>query len=270
MYNPDNLELPDYYDPRLTDYIWEYSIGSLTHVIALDRQEWGDSITPLVFPRLLRPTHFEADFHLDLSVDVSYLPALEEDIWADYVGSAYPEYSEIASKVARLLGLGDSEVSLERWFDRGSNVGLETLIFHQWRDCRLEWTIRAWPGLKLEHLKTSFTGLEVEVAYEVDGGEENPNCAIGLETFEHSHSASGFENLRYKDAELGAKLALADYHSSPSESLALQAAGYLHKVGGPELVTFHIPELEFCRSCGEPTHFSDLGNCGSRQHAWDF
>ncbi len=270
MYNPDKLALPDYYDSRLTEYVWEYSVGHLTHVIALDRQEWGDSISPTVAPRLIRPSHFEADFYLDLSLEVSYRPPLEEDLWVDFVGSTYPEYPEIASKVANLLGVKDSDVPLERWFDEASNQGLETLIFHQWRDCRFEWTIRAWPGLTLEHLKSRLQGFEVEVAYDVLGDEENPDCVIGVETFEHSNSASGFENLRLKDPELGAKLSLARYRSSPSEDLALQAASYLHKVGGPELVTFHFPALELCRLCGESTHLSDRGDCGSRLYGGYF
>ncbi len=270
MYNPDKLALPDYYDPRLTEYVWEYSVGSLTHVIAMDWQEWGDSISPTVFPRLIRPSQFEADFYLDLSLEVSYLPPLEEDLWANFVGSNYPEYREIASNVAKILGVKDSDVPLERWFDEGSDQGLDTLVFHQWRDCRFEWSIRAWPGLTLEHIKSRLSGFEVEVAYDVHGDEENPDCVMGLETFEHPNSANGFESLRLKDPELGARLSLASYQSSPSESLALQAAGYLHKVGGPELVTFHFPELKLCGLCGETTHLSDAGNCSTRLYGGYF
>lgn len=131
-------------------------------------------------------------------------------------------------------------------------------------DVRYEWKVRGWPGLTLEYLKANLKDLEFSKSFSTMS-----EGAIHLETFEQE-SFNVYESLTYKDSDLGAKIFLSEYRANPSEKLANQAAQHLYKVGGPELVTFHFPTLDFCRSCGEPSHPAETGDCQLRLSTLNF
>jgi hypothetical protein len=264
MYNPANLELPNYDDPRLTDYIWEYSVGTWTHVIAFNREEWDGPSSPEADFEFSTPFNYSADFHLLMWPEPSFqvLPDISFDF--EQLHPTHLESSSARSQIASLLDLDDPTASLDSWLNEGASEGCDTLLISRWRDVRYEWKIRGWQELTLEHLNANLRDLDFSKTFSSSRG------SIHLETFESYDAENGLASLRYEDCELGANISMAKYQASPSESLALEFASYLNSFGGPELALFHLPDLELCRSCGQPYHPSDMESCESRLHTLEF
>lgn len=267
IYNPDNLELPSFDDPRLTDYIWEYSAGSVTNVIAFKSEEFESS--PEVSLDFYTPFKYRADFHVLMWPEENYIriPGVTFDF--EQLDPSHPEYSHARTEIIDLIGQTDiADSHLESWRETAKAEGFDKIQIQRWSDVRFEWKVRAWGGLTLEHLNANLTDWEWGLGYLLDAEEE---VAMILETFDGVQKTDlGFENLRYADSELDAKDTLSSYLTNPTKSLALEAARSLHRFGGPELAAFHFPELELCRHCGEPPHQIAASNCESRLFSFRF
>lgn len=264
MYNPENLELPVFDDPRLTDYIWEYSVGSWTHVTAVASDEWEEDEAPETDFDFWTPFHYEADFHLLMWPEPNFriLPSVSFDL--NQLDPSDAEFASVRAQLASLCNLDDPEYWLDSWLEEARGEGCDQLWIETYMDVRYEWKVRGWPGLTLEYLKANLKDLEFSKSFSTMS-----EGAIHLETFEQE-SFNVYESLTYKDSDLGAKIFLSEYRANPSEKLANQAAQHLYKVGGPELVTFHFPTLDFCRSCGEPSHPAETGDCQLRLSTLNF
>jgi hypothetical protein len=258
LYNPENLELPNYDDPRLTDYFWEYSVGTWTHVIAFNSEEWEGQSSPEADFEFSTPFHYSADFHLLMWPDLSYQPLPNVSFDFGQLDPTNLESSLVRSQIASLLELDKPDSWLDGWLEEAESGDCNKLIIQRWQDVRFEWRVRGWEALTLEHLKANLRDLEFSKSFSSSDG------SLLLETFQPDDSKNGFESFRYEDSEFGARFALSAYQANPSTSLALEAAGYLHRFGGPELAAFHFPGLELCRSCGEQPHPMDSAPCESR------
>jgi hypothetical protein len=254
------LELTTFDDPNLTEYIWEHPVGSWTHVIAAYNIDLESANEPEPDFDFYTPFHYRADFHLLMWPEPSFnvLPGISFDL--DQLDPAHAEFATVREQIGSLCDLSNLDSWLDSWCKESKREGFDKLWIQQWKDVRYEWTVRGWPGLTLEHLKANLRDLEFSKAFSSSDG------SLHLETCELHETTSGFESLKYKDSEFGAKLFLSEHQSNPSESLAYQAAEHLHRFGGPELVAFHFPDLEICKYCGEPPHLSGALSCESRQH----
>lgn len=268
LYNPDNLELPGFEDSRLTQYIWEYSVGSFTHVIALNSERWQWDSAPEARLEFGSPFRYIADFHLMAWPEESYQPLPDVAFDFEQLDPSHPKYLSVRSQIASLLGEKvNPDDFLDNWREEATDSGFDKMYIQRWSDVRYEWKIRAWGGLTLKHLKDNLDLQVFGVSVEVEVDEQ---VAVLLETFEgFQETDTAFESLRYADPEMDAKHLLSKYLAKPTESLALEVARSLHRFGGPELVSFHFPELDLCRSCGELSH-PDSINCQSRLAALRF
>lgn len=261
MYNPENLDLPSYNDPRLTEYSLEYLVGAYTHVFALNSSEADD--IPLVDCTVGARTRRDAESEISLAEFDSgnpaaflawFPPALlykydpeEDNVSFDLteLDPGHPDFSCTSEEIARLLKLenvGDLAGMISWWIPEAESEDCDTIVFQTHRAFHLEWDIKGWDGLTLDYLKANVTAPEFRFTFDMSEDVSYPE-AIYLEEFKHPDVPTGFDLLTYKDVEHGAKFLLNAYRANPSESLAREAAAHLHKLGGPEFVKFHLPEL---------------------------
>lgn len=215
------------------------------------------------------PFKYRADFHVLMWPEENYIRIPEVSFDFDQLDPSHSESSFARTQIAELLGRSEiPDYDLESWRETANSEGFDKIQIQRWSDVRFEWTVRAWGGLTLEHLKNNLRDWEWSRGFELEAEE---GVAVILETFEGVQKTDiVFENLRYADSELYAQVMLSSYLTNPTKSLALEAARSLHGFGGPELVTFHFPELEFCRHCGEPPHQVAASNCKSRLYSLRF
>lgn len=262
LYNPENLELPDDEDPRLIDYVWEYSVGSFVHAIGVNSKEWDLERSPEVSLDFYTPFKYSADFHLLMWPEDSHQPM--PDISFDFVelDRSHPKSSGLRSEIASLLDLSDPDYWLDSWCDRAKDSDFDKLFIQRWAYVRYEWNIRGFKGLTLKHLKENLELIEWSKDFSLTEGGDAAEILESTELFNENYLE--YESLRYNDAELGALASMEAYRENPSEALALDAAYNLHRFGGPELASFHFPNLDLCGSCGERSHLGTSANCESR------
>lgn len=262
LYNPENLELPDFQEPSLIDYVWEYSVGSFIHVIGVNSEEWGSEHSPEVSLDFFTPFRYSADFHLLMWPEDSHQPL--PDIAFDFaeLDRRHPKSSGVRSEIASLLDLSDADYWLDSWCDSAKNSNYDKLFIQRWGCVRYEWKIRGFEGLTLKHLKENLELIDWSKGFSLSEDEEVAEIFESFESVKDHYPEH--ESLRYNDAELGAQVSMATYRESPIEALAIDAAYNLHRFGGPELASFHFPNLDLCESCGEPSHPSTAGTCQSR------
>ncbi len=262
MYNPDNHELPDHEDQSLIDYVWEYAVGSFIHVIGVNSEEWELDHSPQVSLDFCTPFKYSADFHLLMWPEDSHQPL--PDISFDFVelDKTHPKSSSLRSEIAGLLDLSDADYWLDSWCDRARDSDFDKLFIQRWAYVRYEWKIRGFEGLTLKHLKENLELIDWSKDFSLSAGEEAAEIFESFESFKDHYIE--YESLRYVDAELGAQVSMQTYRENPTEDLALDAAYNLHRLGGPELASFHFPNLDLCGSCGEPSHLGTEATCESR------
>ena len=258
LYNPENLQLPDYKDPRLISYLWQYSVGSWTHVIALNSAEWGwdkDSWPDVCveFSRDSVLVDHETDFHLLWPPEPAMFQSCDFSISFEDLAFVKTDSSEVIRQIADLLNRTESlnraefdSDDLKWWREEAEAEGCDRLILLRWTDVRYEWKIRGWSGLTLEHLK--IRPVDLAQGFSKNLYTEGSGSVL-LDTFEFSND-NGNESLNFEDPEYGALVSLASYESSPNEKIAIEAANYLSRFGGPELASFHFPEISLCEGCG--------------------
>jgi hypothetical protein len=168
LYNPDNLELPSYDAPSLTDYKYSYDTF-WAHALAFDGEGTANEI-PWV------ETDFWTPFKVRIPVHFMMWPETETERMAlktFEVGNLdpnHPSFDLVKSEVSKFLGWPIDD-SIDDWYQDLTESGCDKLALVKYR-VRYEWTVRAWQGLTLEHLKslldTTDDALEFTVDHSID------------------------------------------------------------------------------------------------------
>lgn len=202
MYNPNNYELPDHLDSRLTEYIYSYDV-LFTHAVAFSAEESD------------RTPYIELEFYtLGVNVDFNFMmwpetPAIleAETIFdLEQLNPDDPGFSKIESEIASLMKLPSGKVSsLDYWYEQGQGIEANKVGIVEYR-VRFAWEVRAWDGLTLEHLKSEMDS--AEWALDFSKGFIEGETFILLDTFEPEDSnarpeqlvlASDFDETEFED-----------------------------------------------------------------------
>lgn len=179
MYNPENLELPDEDDPRLTEYVFG-SDELYVHALAVEVfQE-----VPFVYINFQTPFRVNVPFHFIMWPQVLTSIESQELFDIDQLNPRSSDFAETKARVLQLMGVdpkGRWQPSLAAWREMALAGGYDRLAIVRYR-VRFEWTVRAWQGLTLEHLKSEMesAGWALDFFKEFEVSED----ALLLETTE--------------------------------------------------------------------------------------
>ena len=152
MYNPEQLDLPDYEDQRLTEYLYGYDVPFI-HAIAYNSDEHSEP--PFIEMEFWTPFKVRVPFHFMMWPDTPTIienQRVFEVEKLDPSGSAFPG---VEAEVLAELGVSSNDAwkpDISSWFEDASSEDCDKLAIVKYR-VRYEWTIRAWQGLTLEYLE---------------------------------------------------------------------------------------------------------------------
>lgn len=161
MYNPNNLELPEIDDPRLTEYLYT-SEFDVVQVIAFRSDAYGDEL-PEAWSDI-EGAEGATDFHWfsadgSDSVPGEYfhgpLEGKSEVFDVEQLNPLDTDFDKVKSGVLALLGSSESVVDsqVEDWYQEASEGEFDKVRIFRER-YTWEWIIRAWEGLTLDDFDT--------------------------------------------------------------------------------------------------------------------
>ena len=158
MYNPNNLELPEIDDPRLTEYL-HTAEWDLVQIIAFRSDTYGELLPDAVI-ETEGPYYGSTDFHW-ISPDGSESePALSmhgplegksEVFDLEQLNPLDSDFEKVKSYVWALHGSSEEvdERTVESWYEEASEGGFDKVRIFRER-YYAEWVVRAWEGLTLD------------------------------------------------------------------------------------------------------------------------
>lgn len=224
MYNPKNLELPQFDDPRLTEYIYGYDC-LFVHVLALNSDE--HEATPFVEIDFQTPFRVNVPFHFMMWPDTPTTIESEELFDIDQLNPRSSSYAATKAKVLKLIGVdpkGRWQPSLSDWRKEALAEGCDRLAIVRYR-VRYEWTVRAWQGLTLQHLKSEIDSVDWALEFVKDF--EVPEDTFLLETIEPEDPRKRPNSLRLESPPTPVKMKVNSLSSSAEAKRPLRSLARL-------------------------------------------
>jgi hypothetical protein len=165
MYNPENLELPEYLDdPRLKTYTWRYDL-----VVGQVFASEGNGFVPEMHLDVdvvgTSATSFEIMYGLE---DIEHVTEAERIFEIERLNPSDERFSETSKEVLEVLGFETSDKatpSLTSWYEEVTRENCGFLAVKRLRISML-WELRGWPGLTLERVKSEIFGSGSELKFE--------------------------------------------------------------------------------------------------------
>ena len=164
MYNPNNYELPDSDDPRLTDYVHSYDC-LFTHAVAFSSEEYDK--TPYIEIEFSTPFGYNVPFHYIMWPDTPFIIENKEEFDLEQLNPDHSGFSEVKSQIVRLLKIYSESgwtPPLEDWYEYAKDAGKDKVGIVEYR-VRYIWRVRAWDGLTLEHLESVWESTDEPIEF---------------------------------------------------------------------------------------------------------
>lgn len=260
MYNPENLELPNYDDARLTEYTWSYDIV-LDLVLCCEEDFFPEAL--LEISQVRSPA---SAFHLMVVPDQEFFGEAEQVFDVEKLNPQSGSFDESCAEI--LETFGHDKETLVDWYEQSISKDCGFLAMMRIRVTML-WEIRGWPGLTLDFAKSEILGDGTEFEFARNWDVPSADAHVLYEEAVSGRSEDA-ESLRLSDPEEAASQVLAEYMASPSPAVERELVLSLiefgrtqiyNEVAGFELAKFHLPELALCVSCGRKHEFSEERIC---------
>lgn len=181
MYNPDQLELPDFEDQRLTEYVYGYDVPFI-HAVAYNSEEFAEP--PFIGMEFWTPFKVRVPFHFMMWPDTPTIIESQRFFNLEDLDPSGPTFPTVEAELWKELGVVQTDhwkPDFSRWFEEASSEGYDQLAILKYR-VRYEWTIRAWQGLTLDYLEQELQSTEEALEFTKDFAV--PEGALLLETLE--------------------------------------------------------------------------------------
>ena len=157
MYNPNNYDLPDYRDKRLTDYVYSYDV-LFNHAVAFSSDEFEE--TPWIDIEFETPFRTNTPFHFLMWPDTPTIIEAENVFDLEQLDSAASGVEEVERRITELMKYPTERApDLDEWYERAQEIGADRVGIIEYR-VRYTWRMRAWDGLNLEYLESQLDSTE--------------------------------------------------------------------------------------------------------------
>jgi hypothetical protein len=167
MYNPNNFELPDFQDPRLTDYVYSYDC-LFTHAVGFRSEEFAE--TPWVEIEFFTPFRVRMPFHFLMWPSTPTIVEAEKVFELEQLNPKDPEFLTVKSQIDEFLRINPGsgyEPSVEQWYEEAQAAELDRIGVVEYR-VRYTWKVRAWEGLTLGHLEAVKASIDEPLEFTKD------------------------------------------------------------------------------------------------------
>jgi hypothetical protein len=167
MYNPNQLDLPDFEDKRLTDYAYSYDCLFI-HAVGFRSEQYEE--TPFIETIFWTPFKVYVPFHFLMWPETQSILESEKIFDVEQINPSRAEFPEIEAQILSLLRMEPNSKhrpSIENWYDQAKEEGFDKVGIVEDR-VRYVWTIRAWEGLTLDRLESEMAAVEYPLEFTKD------------------------------------------------------------------------------------------------------